>query len=450
MARRTSRRKRKSQKELHYMAQPTHLVLFRQVSEENTDFIRGALKVEAMAGVRADMGTLEFGSADSGAHVSVYETMGIAAVTAETEDVERLKSDPSVEDVFANEERHVPEPVTGTDESGFEPAEIPGMDYLLGLREGIDTSIAALAGIRRAPAIPAEGRAAEQTGASDRTWGLSAVGVTAGCPYTGEGVKVAVLDTGIDLDHPDFQNRVVEHMNARSFIPGQNVQDGNGHGTHCCGTVAGPETSTGGVRYGVAPNVDLLVGKVLSDGGSGWDNQIIDGIQWAVSQGARVISMSLGSKRRQNQPYNRLYERVTERLLEGSPGVLVVAAAGNASRRPLFTQPVENPAACPSIMAVAAVDRNLTIARFSCRQMDGIAAVDLSGPGVRVYSSVPGGGFDYKSGTSMATPHVAGIAALYCEATPSLSASELWDRLISDARPLGDPADFGAGIVHAP
>ena len=282
------------------------------------------------------------------------------------------------------------------------------------------------------------------------TWGLGAVGIAHGYAYTGRGATVAVLDTGIDLQHPDLQGRVQEGTTARSFVPGQGVQDGNRHGTHCCGTVAGPLISVGGVRYGIAPDVSLLVGKVLSDAGSGWDNQIIDGIQWAASEGANVISMSLGSVRQDNGPYSRLYERVAERLLEGSPGTLLVAAAGNGSRRPLFTMPVENPAACPSILAVAAVDESMAIAAFSCRQMDGIGAVEVSGPGVSVYSSVPGGRFEYLSGTSMATPHVAGVAALYIEANPKIAASELWDRLVADARPLGDHADFGSGMVRAP
>ena len=160
--------------------------------------------------------------------------------------------------------------------------------------------------------------------------------------------------------------------------------------------------------------------------------------------------MSFGSKRAVDEPYSPLYERIAERALQADPGTIIVAAAGNDSDRPAMTAPVGNPAACPSILAVAACDQNLAVARFSSAEMDGIGAVDLTGPGVNVYSAVPGGGYEAYAGTSMATPHVAGIAALWLEDTPKMTASELWDRLKISARTLGPAADFGAGLTRIP
>jgi subtilisin family serine protease len=283
------------------------------------------------------------------------------------------------------------------------------------------------------------------------SWCLELIGIpTDYSVATGQGVKVAVLDTGIDLAHPDFSGRLTENDNAVSFVPNQSVLDGHGHGTHCAGCIAGPVQSVGGKRYGVAPDVDLLVGKVLGNNGFGRDDQIIDGIDWAVEMGAKIISLSLSSRRAVDEPSSMLYEQVAKNLLEDDPGVLVVAAAGNSSRRPNSTRPVENPAACPSLMAVAAVDQLKKIGAFSCSQMDAHGEINISGPGVAVYSSWVDSGFRLNNGTSMATPHVAGVAALHLERDPDLTAGELWQVLESNAAPLGDPQDFGSGLVQAP
>jgi subtilisin len=191
------------------------------------------------------------------------------------------------------------------------------------------------------------------------------------------------------------------------------------------------------------------VGKVLSDAGSGFSDWILDGIDWAAENGARVISLSCLSNRTAGQPYAVVYERVAENLLRSHPGTLLLAAAGNASERPWYTRPVDNPAACPSLVAVAAVHRAGRIASFSGRQMDDIGEVNLSAPGVRVHSAWTGGGFRTLSGTSMAVPHAAGIAALYLEEEPTLSGPGLWRAFQQRALPLGDPRDFGSGLVQA-
>jgi subtilisin family serine protease len=261
-------------------------------------------------------------------------------------------------------------------------------------------------------------------------------------------VKVAVLDTGVNMRHPDFVGRFDEGVNAVSFVNGQGVQDGHGHGTHTTGTVAGPSRSVGGIRYGVAPDADIFSGKVLSNRGSGSDDTIIEGIDWARDQGCKVISMSLGSAREPGEPFSAAYESLAQQLLDD--GVLIVAAAGNESDRPDILAPVGNPAACPSILAVAAIDRRLGIADFSCRKVDPIGEVNISGPGVAVYSAFKGNQFVTLDGTSMATPHVAGAAALFLETNPQLTARELWRSLVDGARSLGSTADFGSGELQVP
>jgi subtilisin family serine protease len=228
------------------------------------------------------------------------------------------------------------------------------------------------------------------------------------------------------------------------------VQDGHGHGTHCAGIVGGPSEPAGGRRYAVAPNVDLLVGKVLADSGAGTTEQILDGIDWAADHGARVISLSLGTARSLGARSSAAYERAAETLLNQDPGVLIVASAGNSSGRPFLTSPVENPAACPSVLAVAAIDSEKRIADFSCGQEDPIGAVDLCAPGASVHSAWTGGGHRSAGGTSAAAPHVAGVAALHLETCPTLTAVELRRLLLDGALPLGEASVFGRGLVQAP
>jgi subtilisin family serine protease len=259
------------------------------------------------------------------------------------------------------------------------------------------------------------------------------------------------LDTGIDFNHPDFAGRFAGGNDTASFVPGvSSAQDGNGHGTHCAGVIAGAAASSGQRRYSVAPDAELLIGKVLDDGGSGFDDQILDGIDWAADSGAQIISMSLGSGRNSGDPYSDPYEVVAGNLLAMMPGTLMVAAAGNESARPAFIAAVGNPASCPSILAVAAVDRFKRVADFSCGQRDNIGFVDVAAPGLGVYSAWTGGGFNTISGTSMATPHVAGLAALLLEVQPDLSANQLWKRLGELCESLSTPEDFGKGLVQAP
>ena len=279
------------------------------------------------------------------------------------------------------------------------------------------------------------------------TWGLQATKVV-NCCRTGKGVRVAVLDTGFDLTHPDFAGRTIT---TKSFITGEEVQDGHGHGTHCIGTATGAKCPPTLPRYGIAHEAEIYAGKVLSNAGSGGDAGILAGIEWALENQCAVISMSLGARTSPGQRPSEVFERVAKRVLEA--GTLIVAAAGNESARPGTINPVGHPANCPSILAVAAVDVDDGIARFSNRGINADGGqVDIAGPGVAVHSSwmMP---LRYRTinGTSMATPHVAGIAALYAEADPAARGATLWTTLTGRARRMELPSsDVGAGLVQAP
>ncbi|MBW4717435.1 S8 family serine peptidase [Saccharothrix obliqua] len=305
--------------------------------------------------------------------------------------------------------------------------------------------------IVHALAAPAAEEAAGPTAVDESvfTWGLQAIGATLSSA-TGAGVRLAVLDTGFTVDHPDFAGRTVL---TNSFIKGETVDDAHGHGTHCIGTAAGPrKPASGGPGYGVAHESEVYAGKVLSNSGYGDDGGILNGIAWAVANGCAVVSMSLGAAVRPNTPYSQIFEQAAQRAL--AKNTLIIAAAGNESRRPAKVAPVGHPANCPSIMSVGAVDDQRGVAFFSCGTVDAVGQVDVTAPGVNVYSSWNGKTPDTRhkriQGTSMATPHVAGLAALLAQQY-NARGWELWARLMQSARRLGwSSADVGAGLVQAP
>ena len=426
----------------------SHIVVFKKPSEANLDACTQALGL-APENKSIRTGVVSLSAAGKGRGAGkMYQRLAVASLDLDDRSIKKLKDSDAVEEIFPNEIRQIPKPIPeGLDEDQGQQTEL--VSYLSGVRDGLGIAINYASGQPVMGTDPLSIQSAFK--ADNRHWALEMIGMGEGyTKFTGQGVKLAVLDTGIDLNHPDFEGRLQEGVNAVSFVPGESVQDGNGHGTHCAGNAAGPLRSLGGRRYGVAPNADLMVGKVLSDAGSGSDSQILDGIDWAASAGASVISMSLGSGRQPGQDYNRLYERVARNLRLSAPGTLIIAASGNESNRPHWVAAVGNPAACPSILAISAVDIQKRVAWFSCSQRDELGEVNLSAPGVNVYSSWTGGGFKAINGTSMATPHVAGVAALYMEKNPALTPDELWQTLENRAIPLGDPRDFGKGLVQAP
>lgn len=283
---------------------------------------------------------------------------------------------------------------------------------------------------------------------TERTWGLTATGADQSA-FSGAGIKLAVLDTGIDLAHPDYVSRAITHA---SFVPGESIDDVQGHGTHCAGTAAaGSPQAVNVPRYGVAPNAELFVAKVLNNRGAGRELDIIAGIEWALDNGCDIISMSLGRATGTQEPFDPLYEDIAAEALEA--GCLIVAAAGNDSdRRYRYVAPVSSPANAPSIMAVAAIEADGSIAAYSNGGI-GIGRIDVAAPGSGVFSSVPRPQlYRTLSGTSMACPHVAGIAALWAQSDLTLRGQRLWDQLVAVAEPIAGQSaiDIGKGLVKAP
>ncbi|BBG00989.1 MULTISPECIES: S8 family serine peptidase [Pseudonocardia] len=368
--------------------------------------------------------------APSGFHPTLLARLGVAVAEL---DPDRLRAARADRRLLAVE----PERVQRT--LGTGPAGGLSAEYLRGFADAAtflrDRAVAA--GTTDAPA-PARFGDTDQL-----TWGLQATGVDA-VPETGAGIGVAVLDTGLDLDHPDFAGRDIE---SRSFVDGQQVQDVKGHGTHCAGTACGPLTPGSGRRYGIAYESRILIGKVLGDDGAGADAGILEGIEWAITSGAQIISMSLGVDL---DEVSAAYENAGRRALDA--GVLIIAAAGNNAERSAGDAGfVGVPANSPSIMAVGAVDAALAIADFSAASsaVDG-GQVDIAGPGVDVHSSWPmPQRTESTSGTSMAAPHVAGIAALLSQRTGARG-RDLWTGLTQAAQRLPLPSgDVGAGLVRA-
>ncbi|HAZ49757.1 MAG TPA: protease [Cyanobacteria bacterium UBA11369] len=377
----------------------------------------------------------------------VFDNLGVAVVTLDAEQLQSVGAAIADESqpIYAVEPERI---VYALSDVGLGKLTPPtsgcnaniAVEYLKGYRDGVAQLIEKL--IATDKTVQTLEIESEETA----TWGLQATKVI-DSRYSGRGIKVAVLDTGLDLNHPDFAGRKIV---SKSFISGQQVQDQNGHGTHCIGTACGSLSPTIVPRYGVAYEAEIYAGKVLSNQGSGSDRSILAGIEWAVTNGCQIVSMSLGARTFPGDSFSRVYETLAKRALE--KGTLIIAAAGNDSRRPGTVAPVSHPANCPSIMAVAALNSQHEVAWFSCGGLnpDG-GHVDIAGPGVDVYSTWPmAKKYNTISGTSMATPHVAGIAALYAEATGA-TGQALWNLLTQHALRLPLPSvDVGIGLVQAP
>jgi subtilisin family serine protease len=308
------------------------------------------------------------------------------------------------------------------------------------------------------------------------TWGVTAIGAdTSSCD--GSGITVAVLDTGIDRTHAAFTGVTITEKD----FTGDGNGDTNGHGTHCAGTIFGRDVN--GTRIGVARGVTtVLIGKVIGSSG-GASDAIVSAIQWALDNGAHVISMSLGidfpgyqaqlqaagtpqevatsmaleGYRANVQLFERLAGLVKAHSAFGHP-TLVLAAAGNESQRnvnPKFVINVSPPAVADGFISVAALGQTgtqLSIAPFSN------TGANVAGPGVAIVSAAIGGGLRTLSGTSMATPHVAGIAALWAQSIQKAGPLAMlpWTaRLIASGTTSTmaagfDPFDIGTGLIHAP
>lgn len=369
----------------------------------------------------------------SGADAVYLAGLGILVVSAEPGQLSRLEGSSTEHG-----------PVLSVSPELVHHVRLPGgAEYLRGYRDGVDDLARRFGDSAPDPAGPPPGALPSFQDSERFTWGLQATQVVSS-PYSGAGIKVAVLDTGFDATHPDFAHR---SLTTRSFVPGESAHDGHGHGTHCVGTACGPADPSGGRRYGVAHQAEIFAGKVLGDEGAGSDGGILAGIDWALGQGCAVVSMSLGADvPAVHPPYTVAGRRALDR------GTLIVAAAGNNADRaggnPGF---VGAPANSPYVMAVGALDQRLGTAAFSARTLPQTGGqVDIAAPGVDVHSSWPmPERYRTISGTSMATPHAAGIAALLAEAT-GYRGRELWAELVQESRRLLEPSvDAGSGLVVA-
>ena len=273
-------------------------------------------------------------------------------------------------------------------------------------------------------------------------WGVDQIDAElAWATSTGAGIKVAVLDTGIDLDHPDLQANIKGGVNIINSH--KTADDDNGHGTHVAGTIAAALNNEIGV-IGVAPEAHLYAVKVLNRRGSGFVSDVIEGLQWGIDQEMQVMNMSLGT----SSDVQSLHDAVDAAY---AAGIVLVAAAGNSGD----TNPdsdVIYPAKYGSVIAVAATDSNSTRASWSS---DG-PEVELAAPGVDIFSTWKGGEYETKSGTSMASPHVAGTAALVIGAGAVTDGDELYGianevrQVLQDtADYLGDANLYGYGLVDA-
>ncbi|MFF7815286.1 S8 family serine peptidase [Streptomyces sp. NPDC007945] len=264
--------------------------------------------------------------------------------------------------------------------------------------------------------------------------------------YDGTGTKVAVLDTGADTGHPDLRGRIVASEN---FTDSDTSEDRGGHGTHTLSTVGGSGAASGGRNKGVAPGTALLNGKVLNDSGSGATSWIIAGMEWAVAQGADVVSMSLGnpSETDCDDPMSAAAEQLAR-----NEGTLFVVAAGNAG--PTLNS-VSSPGCAPGVLTVGATDRDDSTAWFSSRSPVPDEAhtlkPEIAAPGVGISAAAAGGrglyAYQAMSGTSMATPHVAGAAAILKQRHPDWTAQQLKAALVASAETdiPGDVRETGAG-----
>jgi subtilisin family serine protease len=344
---------------------------------------------------------------------------------------------------------------------GGMPLQSASFDYMRGYRDGT-VQIAArfgaglpglplmpqLVATPSAPAARAEARPTE----TEAAWGLEATGVLAS-PYTGRGVAVAVLDTGLAADHPDFPAGRAKA--AVSFVPGETAQDDNGHGTHIAGIICGPKNPKQGPRYGIAYEADLYVARVMGRAGQGQEWMVLCGLNWALKKKCQVVALPFGMVPRGPRPQS-FWAAIGQRA-DRRGALLLAAAGGHSNRAHDNVQPVTVPANGGTVLGIGAVRYDMTLANFTNGAvLKAPGGVDLVGPGVNVRTAAPMPIQTMPfSGTSAATAYAAGIAALVAqqlnETRSPCAANEILHQLLLSARPLPLPAtDVGKGLVQAP
>ena len=278
------------------------------------------------------------------------------------------------------------------------------------------------------------GKPSTSTPVETTPWGITRVG-GAPSPTAGAGVDVAIVDTGIDLDHPDLAANLGTSVSIVGYTA--SADDDNGHGTHVAGTVAAVDNTIGVV--GVAPGATVHAVKVLDRRGSGYWTDVAAGIDWCAENGIEIVNMSLGASSAPSAVE-------TACVAAKAAGLLLIASAGNSGDGNLATSEIGVPGAYASVVSVGATDSDDDLAYWSSTNSD----VEVSAPGVSVLSTYRGGGTKTLSGTSMASPHVAGVAALYWSAAAAPKNDSVRATLTStaqDAGPAGTDAGHGAGVV---
>lgn len=277
-----------------------------------------------------------------------------------------------------------------------------------------------------------------ETSGQFENWGLSKLlaneAKTNG--WTGKGIKVGIIDTGVRPDHPDLKL-----AGGVTFVEGTNsYADDEGHGTHVAGIIGALDNDIGTV--GIAPGAELYAIKSLNNVGVGNLSDVIAGIEWAIEKNLDVINLSLTSEQSSS-----ILERVLDRAY--NHGILIVAASGNSQTTLPATTDVLYPARYQSVIAVGSVNSQLNRSRFSYFG----PSLEFVAPGERIYSTYNQPDYQYGYGTSMAAPYVAGIAALYKQAYPELNQRQIRELMQNNALDLGEPGkdrNFGYGLVQAP
>lgn len=269
-------------------------------------------------------------------------------------------------------------------------------------------------------------------------WGIKAIGAPLSWEsrFTGKGVRIAIVDTGIDIDHEDL--RVAGGVAISSSMT--SFDDENGHGTHIAGIIGGLNNEVGIV--GVAPDAELYAVRALDRYGAGYISDIIAGINWAIAHEMDIINLSIGTP----LSYSALYNVIQK---ANNKGILVVASAGNDGGQENRFNTINAPALYDEVIAVSAVNKSIEIADFSSTGSE----IEIAAPGEKIISTFPGNHYLAMDGTSMATPFVTGTLALLKEAYPKASAEELRSilrALVSDMGAEGKDIRFGYGFLQTP
>ena len=362
----------------------------------------------------------EIGVALVGAAALAERGLGVNAEIAADSPIESIEPE-----YFA-----FPQATRGT--LGLDPGEeltrVDPVEYIRGFARAAEVIVR---GLNVSESESTEAETEEEALVLGATWGLIRCKVP-GSVRSGVGIRVAVLDDGMDLGHPDFVGRTIV---AQTFV-GLPVQTLLNHGTHLIGTACGPKAPPGATpRYGIAYRAPIFVGRIVGNSGSTTTATVLAGLNWAIGNRCVAILVAVGSQ----APVSAAYTAAGQAAL--NRGCIIIAPSGSSSG------PVGAPANSPTIMSVASLDPNLAPSPFS-----NFGKIDIAAPGRDIFSSVPRPRrYAVASGTSHAAAHVAGCAALWAEMAPGMRGMVLWRKLLTSAKRLPyPPARVGAGLVQVP